>query len=158
MAQFSKGITFLDGTSGHTSSELHQLIENAHILPAFITDQVAVTPTGGDQFIFVQSSSGTLKSVTHSNLVSSFPQDAAANVYSLRRLGVGALMACAGNDIRLRNAITGIRVGAGTAVDRVATPTDLLDTDLIIPPKDLSGLTVINWDLANLFYNDVTLN
>ncbi len=158
MAQFSRGITFQDGTTGHTASELHQLIDSAHILPGFITDQAVVTPQGGDKFIFAQASNGTLKSVSHTGLVNSFPRDAAASAYSLRRLGTGALMACAGNDARLRNPGSGFRIGQNAAADRAAEPEDFLDPDLVIPPVSLSGQTVIDWDAGNLFVDDLSGN
>lgn len=148
--QFSRGITFLDGTSGHVAAELHALIDSAHILPAAITDQPAANPTTGDRYIFVQASTNTLKSVTHTNLIANFPHDGPAAVFSLRRLGVGANQACSGADVRLRNPITGLRWGQAAAVDRVAVP-----QDVTFDAKQLTT-TIIDFTKAEIFYDSLT--
>lgn len=153
MSQFSRGITFLDGTSGHTASEIHQLVDNATALPGLIIEQSLANPIDADLFLFVQSSTNTLKKIGKQGLVDSFPRDAAAGVYSLRRLGTGSLMACAGNDSRLRNPVRGIRVGQGPGVDREGTA-----IDIVFPSIDLHNpnTTVIDWTKGNVFFDHLT--
>lgn len=152
MAQFSRGITFIDGTSGHTVSEIHALIDNAHILPAFITDQPVATPVTADKFIFQQATTNTLKSISFQGFKDAFPKDAAATVYSLRRLGTAAGMAAAGNDTRLRNPVSGFRFGQGAGTDRAATAADFRFL------KNLGTGTVINWAEGRVFYATLTGN
>jgi len=152
MAQFARGITFLEGSTGHTAAEIHALIDNAHILPGFITDQPQATPVTSDRFGYVQSATNTLKSVTHGNLIASFPKDAAAGIYSLRRLGTAATMAAAGNDSRLRNSVSGFRFGQGAGVDRAVIAGDFKFLN------NLGAGTNIDWNLGNVHYATIAVN
>jgi hypothetical protein len=157
MADIQRGHTFTDGSSGNVSADLHELVDDATILPEFITGKGAViTLEDTDLFVVYDNSATALKKQTFANLKASFPKDDTADTYSLRRLGTTSQKAAAGNDTRFPASVTGIRVGAGAGSnDIAATGKDFRH------PVDLSGEdddTVIDWDIGNVFYDELSAN
>lgn len=152
MAQIQRGYTFIDGGTGN-AAELHELVDDATILPGIITQQASAPPANPDSFLFYQARSQTLASCTLSQLIAAFPVNQAANVACLRQLGTGATVAAAGNDPRFPAQITGIRKGHGTGADTAATAPDLDFSSV-----DLANLTAIDWSAGNFFHDSLTAN
>ena len=153
MADISRGFTFLPGVPGELA-QFHQLVDDATILPTFITSKAVAAPSGaGDYFVFYQAGSGAIRRCNHTALVNSFPRGGAANQFALRKLGVGATDAAAGNDVRFPAAITGIRKANGAGPDTVAGA-----KDLSFAPVNLAAGTSIDWDAGDVFYSTLTAN
>lgn len=150
MAQIQRGFTFEDGGSGD-ASELHSLVDDAVILPGFVTDQANAAPAGTDSFVYYKSAAG-LRKCTLSQLVAAFPTDAAANVASLRKLGTSAGMAAAGNDARFPAQVTGLRKGNGTSADTAAQAND------VVFPKDLANGATVDFTTGGVFYASLNAN
>lgn len=154
MADIQRGHTFIDGSSGNDSADLHELVDAATILPAAITAKGGVaTLEDVDTFLVHDSSASALKKVTFANLYGSIPTDDAAGTPSLRRLGTTSVKAAAGNDTRFPASVTGFRIGAGVgSADVAATGKDFRH------PVDLDGDTEIDWDTGNVFYDSLSAN
>lgn len=154
MADLQRGHTFVNPSSGNTAADLHELVDSATILPAFITAKSGVaTLEDVDVFLTYDSSASALKKVTFANLYGSIPTDQAAGTASLRTLGTTSVKAAAGNDTRFPASVTGFRVGAGTgSADVAATGKDFRH------PVDIDGDTEIDWDAGNVFYDSLSAN
>lgn len=148
MSDIQAGTTLSDGVSYH-GSDFNALVNNATILPAFITAKGAVIPSSSDSICIYDSSGSGLAKCTLGDLISNvIPQDNVAGIASLRTLGTGPQQAAAGSDSRFPASVTGLRKSAGSAsTDTAAAPKDLDFT-----PQSLSGISNIDWDLGNLFY------
>jgi hypothetical protein len=149
MADIARGETFT--TQIPDAASLHALVDDATILPAFITAKSVSTPDSADAFIFAKN--GSLLQCTLAGLISALPSDGAASVASLRQLGTTATTAAAGNDARFPSSILGIRKANSTAPDTVAT-----SHDLTLPYKDVSTATTIDWSQGSFFYANLTGN
>lgn len=147
MSDIQRGITFT--TSIPDAASAHQLVDNAVILPAFITTKATAPPSSADSFIF--SKNGALRRCTLDTLINAFPRGAAANVFSLRKLGTQATMAAAGNDPRFPAQFTGLRKANNHGPDTAAVP-----KDTAFPSKSLDGAhTIVDWDQADVFHDDL---
>lgn len=152
MADIERGFTFTDGGSG-TASELHQLVDSATILPAFIGSKSTAAPASGDKFVFYKTDTQTLRAVTLANLIAAFPQGGAAGNFALRKLGTAAGMAAPGNDARFPARVTGVRLGNNNQPDTAAAT-----QDLCFAAVNLNGATQIDWSAGDLFYDTLTGN
>ena len=147
-AQLSKGHTFHNGDTSISAATLNTFVDNGTILPGAILEQVAGPPTTDDSFLYADGTNGGLKRCTLQQVLNQIPTNSPASTPALRRLGVGANMAAPGNDNRFPSPIRGIRLGNGPAADTIAAP-----KDTIFAPIDLhTQLGVIDWDLADVFY------
>lgn len=153
-SQISRGYTFTDGTTGN-SSNLHALVDSGTILPGLIGEQANAAPADGDSFLIRQAANTALKKCTLLQIRATIPSGTDATTASLRKLGTAATMAAPGNDVRFPANITGVRKGNNGAPDTVAKP-----VDTSYATKVLTGATntVIDWDLANVFYDDMVSN
>lgn len=156
MSDVQRGFTFTDGGTG-TAEDLHQLVDDATILPDFILGKSASTPDELSNFIYADSRTGQFLRITFKDLVASFPGGATGladpGVAALRTLGILGTQAAPGNDVRFPSTITGLRLGNGVARDTAARPKDLSFLSV-----NLNGGQEINWDAADLFYDNLTIN
>lgn len=152
-ADIAKGFTFVAGGTGYDAPALNGLVDNAVILPAFITAKPVATPAVTDSFIFYQASQTRLAKCTGTALVTGIvPANTAAGIASLRKLDTTATGAAAGNDSRFPTAITGIRKGNGASPDTLAAP-----HDYAFPELNISG-TVIDVSLNPNRFKSVAAN
>lgn len=149
MSDIQRGITFT--TSIPDAASAHQLVDNATILPAFVTGKTAAIPTGGADFLFA-SPTGALRKCTLTTLIGAFPNGGAASVYALRRLGTTGTTAAAGDDSRFPAVIRGIRQANGPAIDSVATP-----AQLSFASRPIVGLN-IDWSQSQVFTDSLAGN
>ena len=70
MPDLARGTTFVDGVSIANASNLNNLVDNAIILPAFISGKTAIT-TPGSGVEHIVDDGGTLKKITHADLATS---------------------------------------------------------------------------------------
>lgn len=149
MSDIQRGVTFT--TNIPDAATAHRLVDDAVILPAFISGKTVATPVSGDAFVFLKN--GALRQCTLAGLIGAFPNGGAANVFALRKLGTTATSAAAGNDPRFPAQFDGIRQANGTSPDTVAAP-----KDFAFVSKNLNGTTVIDWDAADVFYDNMAGN
>jgi hypothetical protein len=154
MSDIQKGVTFHTGDEV-TNSSLNNLVDDAIILPGFISSKPVGSPAQGDKFVFFKSANQSLAAVTLNGLISAFPRGGAANAFALRKLGTQAGTAAAGDDSRFPADFIhgGIRKANHNQPDTVATP-----QDLCFAAKHLSGGSQIDWSLGELFYDSITAN
>jgi hypothetical protein len=148
-SQLSKGHTFHDGDTGQSAAVLNSIVDNATLLPGAITEQPFVTPTAGAAFLY---ESNGLKKGTLQQIINLVPHDSPASTASLRKLGPAANQAAPGNDARFPHHQTGIRMGHGAG----GTDTVALTKDIAFPSVNLHNTSIINFDLGNVFYQDLT--
>jgi len=153
MADIERGHTFTDGSSGNDSADLHELVDAATILPAFFTSKTEIlTIEDADVFAVYDNSAAAIRKINFENIVASLPTNEVAATASLRSLGTTSTKAAAGNDTRFPANVTGVRLGAGAASnDAAATP-----PDLSFDSYDLSGKTEIDWDLSDVFHENLS--
>jgi len=150
MSDIVRGITFT--TSIPDAASAHQLVDNAVIQPSFISTKTAGTPADGDSFIYVNSN-GAFKRCVLTRLVAAFPSGGPGNEYALRKLGITSETAAAGDDARFPARLHNIRKANFNSPD-----TDAVPKDFAFASKSLSGITVIDWDLSNVFYETLGNN
>lgn len=152
MGDIQRGVSFT--TNIPDAVTLQNLVDQAIILPAFISAKTVATPASGDAFVFLKGSGpGVLRQCTLAGLISAFPANGAANVASLRKLGTNSTDAAAGNDPRFPARLTGIRFANGPGPDTVASVSQLQPIAL-----NLSGQTNIAWNSAIMFSDSLTAN
>lgn len=152
MSDILRGVTFTTGIPD--AATLHNLVDSATILPAFISGKALAVPSSGDSFVFV-TAGGALRRATLDKLIQGFPRGGAGGVFALRKLGNQAGMAAAGDDSRFPARLTAgsIRKANGTSPDTAAEPQDFR-----FPSFSMVGKTIIDWDESDVFTDTLSTN
>lgn len=96
MADISKGTTFVDGSSYHATS-FNNLVDDATILPAFVSAKPATSPATDDKVLLYDASGTALIAPTVADVLDLQIKDAAAGTASMRTLGTSNTQAAQGN-------------------------------------------------------------
>ena len=158
MSDISKGDFFVDGQTVN-GARLNNLVDQAVIQPSFVSDKSLVAPLAGDVALIYQQSSGQLRKA-------SMPVGVQGTVTSVGLALPGSIFNVTGSPINTVGTLTGTllnQVGnkflgspsdgsSGPPAFRALGPSDM--------PSGMSviGGTVVDWDLAPMFFLTITGN